>query len=148
MASCQFLLNKEKTMKIPKWLLISALIIAPIVSGSFIIAKSQISNTLPVTTGLCNGCQKMSATTAADGTYTWTYPVAYTSGYVTTITGIAQSTLGSTDVINLQLDGPVTNTQAKVRVTRTQITVVGLLGLSILSVPASAGATSIQMTAQ
>lgn len=92
--------------------------------------------------------QSSRATTATDGTYTWTYPVAYGAGIVPIIECLSQATSGSTDVINCQLDGAPANTAAKFRITRTQVTVVSLLGLSILSVPASPGATNIHITAQ
>lgn len=93
-------------------------------------------------------CQARVVTTATDGTITWTYPVAYGAGVVPVIEAISQATAGSTDVINVQLDGAPTNTQAKLRVTRTQQSVVALIGLTVLSVPASVGATNVHVTAR
>lgn len=92
--------------------------------------------------------QAKTITTAVDGTVTWTYPVAYPSGQVPIVVGVAQATFGATDVINVQLDGTPTNTAAKFRVTRTQQSVVALIGLTILSVPASVGATTLYVTAR
>lgn len=92
--------------------------------------------------------QRAVVTTASDGTYTWVYPSAYGAGVVPVVTSVAQATAGSTDVINVQLDGAPTNTQAKFRVTRTQQSVVALLGLTILSVPSSPGATQLHVTAR
>lgn len=92
--------------------------------------------------------QEAILTTAMDGTVTWTYPVAYGAGVVPVVTGLAVGTAGSTDVINVQLDGNPTNTAAKFRVTRTALSVVALLGLTILSVPASVGATKIHALAR
>jgi len=89
--------------------------------------------------------QKVRVQTAADGTLTWVYPLAYPAGYIPRISAIAEAPAGSTDVINAQMDGQPTNTQAKFRVTRTQQTVVSLLGLTILAVPASVGATWIHI---
>lgn len=85
--------------------------------------------------------QKVRIQTASDGTLTWTYPVAFPSSYIPRISVVAEATAGTTDVVNVQIDGTPTNTQAKFRVTRTQQSVVALLGLTILSVPASVGAT-------
>lgn len=91
--------------------------------------------------------QRIRVTTATDGTFTWTFPNAFGVGTVPKIALVAEATAGSTDVINAQVDGTPTNTQVKVRVTRTQISVVALLGLSILSVPASPGATVVDILA-
>lgn len=87
-------------------------------------------------------------TTATDGTYTWTYPVAYPAGTVPNVQGNVQATAGSTDVLNAQLDGVPTNTQAKFRVTRTVQSVVALLGLTILSIPTSIGAQKLHLRAE
>jgi hypothetical protein len=76
------------------------------------------------------------ATTATDGTYTWAYPQAFSSP-PSDCMGIAQATAGSTNMLNVQIDGAPTATQAKFKVTQTQLSVVALLGLTILSVPAS-----------
>lgn len=91
--------------------------------------------------------QRVRATTAADGTYTWVYPTAFATGTVPKIALVAEATAGSTDVINAQVDGTPTETQVKVRVTRTQKSVVALLGLTILSVPANPGATVVDILA-
>lgn len=91
--------------------------------------------------------QRIRATTAADGTFTWTFPTPFASGTQPKIALVAEAPAGSTDVINAQVDGTPTNTQVKVRVTRTQQSVVALLGLTILSVPGSAGATTVDILA-
>lgn len=91
--------------------------------------------------------QKARVLTSTAGTYTWTYAVPYPAGMIPNIQSLAEYTAGSTDVINVQLDGAPTNTQAKFRVTRTAVTVVSLLDLSILSVPASPGAIQLQLQA-
>lgn len=108
----------------------------------------QIASSPPsLPPGMGPAMQRQTLTTASDGTVTWTYPVPYGAGVVPWVGATAQATQGSTDVINVQLDGAPTNTQAKFRVTRTQITVAALLGLNILSVPASPGATVIKVSA-
>lgn len=89
--------------------------------------------------------QKIRITTAADGTLTWTYPIPYPAGYIPRVSAIAEAVAGNTDVINVQLDGAPTNLQAKFRVTRTQQSVVALLGLTLLSIPASVGATVLHI---
>lgn len=91
--------------------------------------------------------QRIRVQTAADGTYTWTYPTPFASGVVPKISVCAEAGAGVTDVINAQTDGPPTNTQCKIRVTRTQQSVVALLGLTILSVPASVGVTWVSIIA-
>lgn len=94
-----------------------------------------------------SGRQEKHASTLLAGTYTWTFDEAFPAGVVPTVQVVAVATAGSTDVINVQLDGEATNTQAKFRVTRTQQSVVALLGLTILSIPASVGVTPLHMTA-
>lgn len=47
----------------------------------------------------------------------------------------AETTVGDTNVVNAQIDGTPTMTGMRVRITRTAITAVSLLGLNILSVP-------------
>lgn len=89
--------------------------------------------------------QKAHLTTATDGTLTWTYPVACGAGVVPYVQALARGASGSTDVLNPQLDGVQTNTQAKFRVTRTAVTTVALLGLNILSVPSSPGAVPLDL---
>lgn len=91
--------------------------------------------------------QRIRVQTASDGTYTWTYPTPFASGVVPKISVCAEAGVGVTDVINAQTDGPPTNTQCKIRVTRTQQSVVALLGLTILSVPASPGVTWVSIIA-
>src|SRR6478752_9831223 len=91
--------------------------------------------------------QRIRVQTAADGTYTWTYPTPFASGVVPKISVCAEAGAGVTDVINAQTDGAPTNTQCKIRVTRTQASVVALLGLTILSVPSTPGVTWVSIVA-
>lgn len=92
--------------------------------------------------------QAASLTTIAAGTVSWTYPVAYAGGVVPIIECVAIATVSTTYTINCQLDGAPTNTQAKFRVTRADVTTVALLGLNILSIPANPGITTIHVTAR
>lgn len=85
--------------------------------------------------------------TAVNGTLTWTYPTPFDAGVVPQIMAIAETAVGVTDVINVQVEGTPTNTQAVIRVTRTNQTVVALLGLTILSVPTNVGATWVNLSA-
>lgn len=89
--------------------------------------------------------QRARLTTTSDGTVTWTFPSAFAS--TPRVWGLVITGAGVTDVFNIQVEGSVTTTQAKFRVNRTQLTVVALLGLTILSVPASVGATQIDVFA-
>lgn len=91
--------------------------------------------------------RKAIVTTAADGTYTWTYPVPFGAGVVPIISGTAVTAAGVSDLVNVQIEGTPTNTQAKIRVTRAGVTVAALLGLTILSIPASPGATVVHLLA-
>ena len=87
------------------------------------------------------------ATTNAAGAYTWTYPTPFAAGVVPVISVVAVGpNPAGTNVVNAQLVGQPTNTSCTIQVTRTSITVVSLLGLSILSVPASV-ATDIHLFA-
>lgn len=92
--------------------------------------------------------QRAKLTTATDGTVTWTYPIPYGVGVVPNIQAIVQAGAGTTDVNNVQIDGVPTSTQCKFRVTRTQLSTVALLGLTILSIPASVGAQVIHVEAK
>lgn len=97
--------------------------------------------------GISFSAQKTRVQTAADGTYTWVYPTPFATGNIPKIFVVAEGGVGVTDVINAQTDGPPTATQCKIRVTRTQASVVALLGLTILSVPATVGATWVSIVA-
>lgn len=92
--------------------------------------------------------QVIRATTSTAGLYTWTYPTPYSPGVVPVIQAVVEGTAGSTDVINAQLNGAPTNTSVTIRITRTVQSVVSLLGLTILSIPAAPGAFVVDITAQ
>jgi hypothetical protein len=79
----------------------------------------------------------------ANGTLVWTFDPPFDVGVVPRVYAIAETGVGVTDVINAQLEGTPTNTQATIRITRTQQSVVALLGLTILSIPAQPGVTWI-----
>lgn len=85
--------------------------------------------------------------TAADGTLTWTYPVPFDVGVVPQIQGIVETAVGVTDVLNVQIEGTPTNVSAKLRVTRTQTSIVALIGLTVLSIPGSVGTQMLHLTA-
>jgi len=71
----------------------------------------------------------------ASGALTVTFPTPFTTGTVPICAVVAEATLGDTNVVNAQIDGPTSATQLRIRITRTAITVATLLGLNILSVP-------------
>jgi len=85
--------------------------------------------------------------TASDGTLTWTYPTAFDVGVIPQIQAIAETAVGVTDVINVQIEGTPTNVSCKLRVTRTQQSVVSLIGLTVLSIPSSVGVQWLHLTA-
>lgn len=80
-------------------------------------------------------------TTAADGTYTWTLPTACSGPPVVSITPE-----GSADVFNHRVVSATATTVA-ISVTRSQVSAVSLLGLNILSIPATVGATPVHLIA-
>lgn len=85
------------------------------------------------------------AQTDANGNYTWTYPAAFATA--PRILVVAETTSGTTDVINAQVNGTPTTTQCVIKVNRTQQSVAALLGLTILSVPGTVGATWVHIAA-
>jgi len=67
------------------------------------------------------------------GTYTWVYPTAFGVGVVPICNGIAQTAVGVTDLVNIQIEGAPTNTQCTFRVTRYSRSFLSLLGLDVLT---------------
>ncbi len=84
---------------------------------------------------------------AADGSLSWAFDPPFAAGVVPRVVAIAETAVGVTDVINVQVEGTPSNTSASLRVTRTQRSAVSLLGLTILSIPASVGATWVHAVA-
>lgn len=80
-------------------------------------------------------------TSAADGTATWTYPTPFTNPPV--CEAVAEVVAGVTDVVNVQIVGTPTVNSVTFLVNRTQRSVVALIGLTILSVPTTPGATKV-----
>lgn len=91
--------------------------------------------------------RKARMTSAADGSVVWTFSPPFTNGVTPIISAIAETGVGVTDVINVQIEGTPTSTSANLRVTRTSRSTVALLGLTILSLPFSPGATVVHAIA-
>lgn len=91
--------------------------------------------------------RKVRMTSAADGSLTWTFNPPFTNGVTPIISAIAETASGVTDVINVQVEGTPTSTTANLRVTRTNRSTVALIGLTILSLPSSPGATVVHAIA-
>jgi len=91
--------------------------------------------------------RKARMTSAADGSLTWTFDPPFSAGVTPIVVAVAETAQGVTDVINVQLEGTPTNTSAKLRVNRTTRSVAAVLGLTILSLPASVGATIVHAVA-
>lgn len=91
--------------------------------------------------------RKARITSAADGSLTWTFNPPFTNGVTPIISAIAETVSGVTDVINVQVEGTPTATSASLRVTRTNRSTVALIGLTILSLPSSPGATVVHAIA-
>lgn len=81
-------------------------------------------------------------TTNASGSYTWTYPAAMPS--IPAISATVQS--ATTDIFDVKVTA-VSTTSCTIQLGRTQAVSVSLLGLTILSVPASVGAQVVHLTA-
>jgi hypothetical protein len=64
-----------------------------------------------------------------------TFSSAFTSGVIPLCAVTAETSTGDTSVVNAQMDGAPSATGMRIRITRTSITAVSLLGLSVLSVP-------------
>ncbi len=93
--------------------------------------------------------QSARVTTAADGSYTWDYPTPYAGGVVPHVNAIAEGPNPAAGaLVNVQLEGAPTNTQAKFRVTRSNRATVALLGIDLLSLPTNPGATVLHVFAK
>lgn len=91
--------------------------------------------------------RKARMTSGADGVIVWTFSPPFDAGVSPRVVGQAVTPVGVTDVVNVQTEGEPTNTTARLRVNRTNRSAVALLGLTILSVPASPGATMVDLIA-
>lgn len=79
-------------------------------------------------------------------TYVWTYPIPFDAGVVPICNGIAETAAGSTDLINVQVEGTPTNTQCKFRITRVSSGLLSLL-LGALSINPQPAAITLAMSA-
>lgn len=86
--------------------------------------------------------QSTVATTSATGSYTWTFPGAFAAAPRVSVD--VQS--ASSDIFDVKIVS-VSTTACTVQIGRTQAAVVALLGLTILSVPASVGAQTVHIIA-
>ena len=89
--------------------------------------------------------RKVRVESGADGKITWVFDPPFADGVIPRVVAIAEA--GGADVINVQLTEPPTNLQCKLLVNRTQRSVVALLGLTILSLPAQPGITWVHAVA-
>ncbi|WP_303763807.1 gp53-like domain-containing protein [Sphingobium yanoikuyae] len=92
----------------------------------------------------CSKVRRTILTSAADGTVTYTFPIAFNNAPV--CVAVAEVASGVTDVVNVQIVGTPTTTSATFLVNRTNRSVVSLIGLTVLSVPAQPGATKVHIT--
>jgi hypothetical protein len=91
--------------------------------------------------------RKARVQSAADGTITWVYSTPFDAGVVPRVVAVAEVPSGTTDVVNVQVIGTPTNTQCQLLVNRTNRSVVSLIGLTVLSVPSTPGATWVHAVA-
>ncbi|MET0373994.1 MAG: hypothetical protein ABW128_07015 [Rhizorhabdus sp.] len=90
----------------------------------------------------CSKARKSILTSAADGTVTFNYSATpFTNPPV--CAAVAEVAAGVTDVINVQIVGTPTINSASFLVNRTQRSVVSLIGLTVLSIPAQPGVTKV-----
>lgn len=115
--------------------------VPPCISDSGTAGSAGTMQFAPFNHTHCSKARRAIFNSATDGTYTWTFPSAFTNSPV--CTGVAEVAAGVTDVINVQIIGTPTTTTATFLVNRTQRSVASLLGLTVLSVPASPGATKV-----
>ena len=87
--------------------------------------------------------QRVAVSTAL---FTWTFPTAFSAGVVPICNGIAESP-GTTDLINVQIEGTPTNTQCVFRITRYGQSVASLLGLTVLALNTSPATIMLHATA-
>lgn len=88
--------------------------------------------------------QSAQVVTDTTGFYAWTYPAPYGGGITPQCWGQAIGPSPAAGVlVNVQTEGTPTNLVASFRVNKTNAAVVALLGLTILSVPTSVGATTL-----
>ena len=80
-------------------------------------------------------------------TYTWVYPSAFPNGVIPICNGIAQLAVGTTDLVNVQVDGIPTNTQCVFRITRYSQSFLSLLGINILGVNSAPISVNLHMSA-
>lgn len=80
-------------------------------------------------------------------TYTWVYPTPFGAGIVPICSGIAQTAVGVTDLVNIQIEGTPTNTQCVFRVTRYAQSFLSLLGLNVLTFNSAPIPITIHMVA-
>lgn len=85
------------------------------------------------------------ATTAVDGTYTWTYSTACPTGQIPAVSVTPQNSTAA-EVINHKLTA-VTNASATIVLSRAVLTLNGLLGLTIPIIQTSPGAQTIHLIA-
>lgn len=85
--------------------------------------------------------------TAADGSVTWAFSPPFTAGVVPIVLAVAEAAAGVTDVINVQVVDTPSAASCKLLVNRTQRSAVALLGLTVLSLPASPGVTWVHAIA-
>lgn len=84
-------------------------------------------------------------TTAADGTFTWTMPVACATGQLPVVS-VTPENSNAGEIINHKLTGR-TNTTVSISVSRAVITLNGLLGLNIPVLQTSPGAATVHLIA-
>lgn len=125
---------------------------SPATSAPPSVADSSATGTQTAIYALANHthaskARKARMTSNADGSLLWTFSPPFDAGVVPRVVAVAETTVGVLDVINVQIEGTPTNTAVNLRVNRTNRSAVALLGLTILSVPSSPGATVVHALA-
>ncbi len=89
--------------------------------------------------------RKIVATTAADGSLTWTYSTPFAAGTVPVCAAVAEVAAGVTDVVNVQIVGSPTATSATFLANRSQrtTTILNLVSVTLLQILPTPGATKI-----
>lgn len=118
---------------------------SPSVTNSGSSSAAVLNFQLPAA-GCNNGyfLQCASVTTATSGAYTWTYSTPLPAGKVPIILVTPQGSASGS--VNAFVTA-VSNTAVTIQVTNINFTFLSLLGLNVLTVPATPGATTVQLTA-
>lgn len=89
--------------------------------------------------------QRLRVQTDTTGSYTWTFPTPYAPGVIPVVSVTVEDATTNT-VWNHQVVA-ISNTALTIKLNKSQVSVVALIGLSVLSVPAGGAQAFVHLTA-